>query len=308
MCTAIALHGESFLFGRNMDLDWNFDGEILITPRNMPFSFLEKGKPHYAIIGMAKAVDNYPLYADAANERGLCIAGLHFPQSGHYFSEAPEGSQEIASFELIPWILSTCATVEEALSHLQRACLVDRPFCKDIPTTPLHWIVADQHHALTVEPTVEGLKVYQNSVGILTNEPPFPFHMENRKYYQGLSAEHVISDAGNNLLPLGTASIGLPGDYSSISRFVKADFLLRCAENEDTVYEAGDLFRLLQAVAPTKGSVRLQNGKSHHTVYSCCMEPLKGIYHFQTYDGLSTTTKTLFSYPLETDSLIFTNI
>jgi choloylglycine hydrolase len=290
MCTAITRFGSPFFFGRNMDLDYDFSGEIIVTPRNFPFSFLSE-KTHYAIMGMARTVDGFPLYADAMNEKGLCMAALNFPQSGYYFCRHPEGKQGVASFEMIPLILSLCSTVREAEELLQDISVTNRAFREDIPPTLLHWIVSDQSRSLSIEPRKEGLCVTHNPFGVLTNEPPFSFHCKNAELYQDLSP----------ILPRG--ALGLPGDYSSPSRFIKATYLIKSQRKVELSNTVAHMFRILQAVAPPKGSVILPNGKPHYTVYSCCMEPLQGCYHYQRYDEINTVTQNIFAYPLNESSL-----
>ena len=83
MCTCITYQTDEFYFGRNLDLEYSFGEQIVITPRNyrFPFEGNEDGQNHFAMIGMANITDHYPLYAEAANEKGLCMAGLNFPEN-----------------------------------------------------------------------------------------------------------------------------------------------------------------------------------------------------------------------------------
>ena len=115
MCTSIAMKTGAFYFGRNMDIDYCFDEQVVITPRNYPFEFrcTNTLKKHHAIIGMASIADNYPLYAEAANEKGLCVAGLNFPDNAYYTKRESSDKFNIASFELIPWILGKCSCIDE---------------------------------------------------------------------------------------------------------------------------------------------------------------------------------------------------
>src|SRR5699024_2599362 len=81
MCTCIAYKNKDFYFGRNLDLDCSFGEQVVVTPRNFSLEFrnTEWENRHYAMIGMASADDRFPLYAEAVNEKGLCMAGLNFP-------------------------------------------------------------------------------------------------------------------------------------------------------------------------------------------------------------------------------------
>ena len=180
MCTTVAMTMDSFFFGRNMDLEDSFGEGVVITPRNFPFRFrrTEPSFSHYAMIGMASVMDGYPLYADAVNEKGLCAAGLNFPHNAYYPKWGNGVKTEISPFEVIPFVLGRCATVSEARELLVQAALVDEPFSEALPLTPLHWHIADKNGALVVEPMADGLKLYDDPFGILTNNPPFPFQRE----------------------------------------------------------------------------------------------------------------------------------
>ena len=103
MCTAITYNADNFYFGRTLDYEFSYGEEVTITPKNFPFEFGLAGKlqSHYAIIGMAHILNNYPLYYDAANEKGLCMAALNFVGNAKYNGEI-EGKQNIAQFELYP--------------------------------------------------------------------------------------------------------------------------------------------------------------------------------------------------------------
>ena len=80
MCTAASYRTKDLYFGRNLDYEFSYGDEVTITPRNYPFTFRRAGemRTHYAMIGMAYVAEEYPLYYDAVNEKGLCIAGLNF--------------------------------------------------------------------------------------------------------------------------------------------------------------------------------------------------------------------------------------
>ena len=110
MCTAATYKTNDFYFGRTLDYEFSYGDEVVITPRNYEFSFRRAGvmKTHYAMIGMAYVAGDYPLYYDAVNEKGLGIAGLNFVGNAVYNGEV-QGADNIAQFELIPWILGQCA-------------------------------------------------------------------------------------------------------------------------------------------------------------------------------------------------------
>ena len=178
MCTAATYKTRDFYFGRTLDYEFSYGDQITITPRNYPFHFRHAGviDTHFAIIGMAHVAENYPLYYDAINEKGLGMAGLNFVGNAAYADVKP-GLDNIAQFEFIPWILSQCASVAEVRTLLARMNLVNTPFSKQFPLAQLHWIISDKEESITVESMSDGLHIYDNPVGVLTNNPPFPQQM-----------------------------------------------------------------------------------------------------------------------------------
>lgn len=283
MCTAI--HYDHF-FGRNLDLEYGYPEQVVITPRHFPFRF-RCGyllPHHYALIGMATVANGEPLYYEATNECGLSMAGLSFPHSAHYQPKTA-GKDNLAPFELIPWILGQCNNVAQAKALLQRISVWALPFSREFPLSPLHWIVADKETSIVVEPTLDGLHVYENPVGILTNEPPFPYHMHRLADFMHLSPE--LPEAGFSGIPVsaysnGMGAIGLPGDFSSSSRFVKAAFV-----KANSKYQGSDVaqfFHILNSVSMPSGSVDV-DGRSEITRYSCCCDTEQGIYYYTTYNN-----------------------
>ena len=115
MCTAATYQTKDFYFGRNLDYEFGYGETVTFTPRHYPFQLNGLGvlDQHYAILGMACVQNNYPLYYDAINEKGLCIAGLNFVGNAWYCKDEP-GKDNVAQFELIPWLLGRCATVQDA--------------------------------------------------------------------------------------------------------------------------------------------------------------------------------------------------
>ena len=178
MCTAATYKTKDFYFGRTLDYEFSYGDEIIITPRNYPFVFRHTKtlENHYALIGMACCADNYPLYYDAINEKGLGMAGLNFVGNAHY-QPLSDSEENIASFEFIPWILGQCATVKEVRSFLGHMNLCDTPFSDQFPSSSLHWLIADRSESITVECVADGMKIYDNPVGVLTNNPPFDMQL-----------------------------------------------------------------------------------------------------------------------------------
>ena len=295
MCTAATYKTKAFYFGRTLDYEFSYGDEVTITPRNYPFPFRSMGimKSHYAMIGMAYVVKEYPLYYDAVNEKGLGIAGLNFVGNADYKTEAPD-RDNIAQFEFIPWILSQCATVKEARALLEKINLTDTPFSAELPVAQLHWLIADRDEAITVESVKEGIRVYQNPAGVLTNNPPFDeqmFQLNNYMHLSPASPKNHFSDK----LPLyaysrGMGALGLPGDLSSQSRFVRAVFTKMNAVSGDTEPESvSQFFHILGSVEQQRGCCDVGGGKYEITIYTSCCNADKGIYYYTTYDNHQIT-------------------
>ena len=229
MCTAITYYTNNHYFGRNLDLEYSYKETVTITPRNYKFKFrkVKELDNHYAIIGMAYISNDYPLYYDAINEKGLGMAGLNFPNNANY-KEEQENMNNIAPFEFIPYVLSQCSNIEEVKKLLKNTNIALINFSEQLPASPLHWIIADKETSITVESVKDGLKIYDNPVGVLTNNPTFDIQMFNLNNYMNLSTEQPINKFSKKLnletYSRGMGGIGLPGDLSSASRFVKATF------------------------------------------------------------------------------------
>ena len=268
MCTSIAYHGESFCFGRNMDLEYSFGERVIGCGRRFPFTFryADEMNDHRAFLGVGTVIDGYPMYADAMNEDGLCVAGLNFPNYAHFPRESTS-RLKLAPYELIPYLLGKCESVDDVRGVLSDAGIVDIPFSDDVPNATLHWHIADRSSSVTLESTKQGLKIYDNTVNVLTNSPSFDFQLEHFLAYSNLSS---TSDGERH--SLGYGAIGLPGDLSSMSRFVRAAFLLGCSPEKLSGERACDqLLSLLYAVAMTDGAVIDKDGKPHRTTYTSCM-------------------------------------
>lgn len=291
MCTAVTYQTKDFYFGRTLDYDHSYHEEVVITPRRfvLPFRHRSPLTSHYAMIGMAYVAQEYPLYYDAVNEHGLCMAGLNFVGNAFY-QEVKQGLENIAQFELIPWILAQCANVTEARALLANTNLVNTAFDEQLSVAQLHWIIADAKDCIVVEWGGEGRKVYDNPIGVLTNNPPFPqqaFHLNN---YMRLSPKEPINQFSDHLALApygrGMGAIGLPGDLSSMSRFVRAAFVkLNSRSEADESSSVSQFFHILQSVDQQRGCCISEKGTYEITIYTSCCNATRGIYYYTTYDA-----------------------
>lgn len=294
MCTAITYKTKDHYFGRNLDLEYSYKETVTVTPRNYVFDFRKMGKleSHFAMVGMAYIADGYPLYYDATNEKGLSAAGLNFPENADYKAYC-DGKENVAPFELIPWLLGQCATVADAEKLLARINILKENFSEELPVSPLHWIISDRERSITLESVKSGVKIYENPVGVLTNNPTFDYHLFNLNNYMSLSKgdpQNTFFGEGKEIslktYSRGMGALGLPGDASSMSRFVKATFFKMNARSGDSEEESvSQFFHILRSVEMQRGCVLLGNGLYEITVYSSCCNTDRGIYYYTTYDN-----------------------
>ena len=309
MCTAITFKTNDFYFGRNLDLEHSYNERVVITPRKFPLKMrcVEPLKTHYALIGMATIIENYPLYFEATNEKGLSMAGLNFPGNADY-KPFSDNLKNITPFELIPYILGKCKDIKEAERELNDINLVNINFNGDLPLSPLHWIISDKTKSLTIESVKTGFKIYENPVGVLTNNPTFPYHLMNLNNYMSLHEGASENNLSENIefknYSLGLGALGLPGDYSSASRFIKATFVkykskLGKGEGESV----NQFFHILDSVAMPKGCVLVRKGEYEYTRYSSCCNADKGIYYYKTYEDFNIKKIEINSFDLNTNEL-----
>lgn len=309
MCTAVSYQCGDSYFGRNLDLERGYGERVVVTPRNFPIALRcgETMKRHFGMIGMAAVVNDYPLYFEATNERGLSAAGLNFPGNAYYGEYAP-GRDNVTPFELIPWLLGRCATVAEAKGVLENLNMVNLNFSEELKLTPLHWMVSDRRESIAVESMAAGLRVWDNPFGVLTNNPPFEYHRIHMSNFMGLSVDGASMEFSRELplenYSLGMGALGLPGDYSSPSRFVRA-----CFVKENSVAERNEraavnqFFHILDSVAMPRGCVRTEGGYEY-TRYSSCCNADRGIYYYKTYDDTTIRAAEMHGVDLDGEELI----
>lgn len=307
MCTAVGIgDGMRAFFGRNLDYERSFGESAVIIPRNFRIEMREERDidSHYAIMGICHEESGYPLMYDGANEMGLCMAGLNFTRSCHYREAAEAGRHSVAPFEFILWILAKCGNVSEAAELIEKTSIVDIPFDRCLPNSKLHYLVFDKSGGIAVEPSLHGIKIYPDPVGVLTNEPEFPMQVLNLSNFSNLSVTPpkggVFGGRDIELYSRGMGAIGLPGDGSSMSRFARAAFIrasARCDPSE--VQNVSRLFHILASVEQVRGSCILENGEAEFTQYSSCYSTETASMYYRLYDELSTRTLKMSDFDLD---------
>lgn len=309
MCTAATYQTKGFYMGRTLDYEFSYGDEITVTPRHYEFQFRHMGSvsSHYAMIGMAHVAGDYPLYYDAMNEKGLGMAGLNFVGNAD-FQEVDDTRDNVAQFEFIPWILCQCATLEEVKKLLSRMNLIGTPFSPQLPTAQLHWLIADESGSLTVECMTDGLHIYDNPVGVLTNNPPFDkqlFHLNDFMHLSPKQPENTFSsDLNLQAYSRGMGALGLPGDLSSASRFVRVAFTKLNSRSGDSENESvSQFFHILGSVDQQRGCCEVADGKYEITLYTSCCSADTGIYYYTTYENHQISGVDMYRENLDGDTL-----
>lgn len=307
MCTAASFKNKNTYFGRTLDYEFSYGEKVTITPRNYPFEFRHLGlnNNHYAIIGMAHIHNDYPMYYDAMNEYGLGMAGLNFVGNAKY-NEVIEGKENVAQFEFISFILSTCKNVLEAKNKIKEINLVKTPYNEYYPAAKLHWILRDTNDCIVVEAMENGLHIYDNKTGALTNNPPFNYQLENLKNYVSLNNDEPNKSFSFNeaFYSRGMGSVGLPGDLTSQGRFVRVVYTAHFSvASPDENSSVNQFFHILESVWQTRGLCKI-NDKYEITIYASCMNLNEGIYYYKTYDNPQISVVYLKNENLNSSKLI----
>lgn len=307
MCTAASFKNKNTYFGRTLDYEFSYGEKVTITPRNYPFEFRHLGlnNNHYAIIGMAHIHNDYPMYYDAMNEYGLGMAGLNFVGNAKY-NEVIEGKENVAQFEFISFILSTCKNVLEAKNKIKEINLVKTPYNEYYPAAKLHWILRDTNDCIVVEAMEDGLHIYDNKTGALTNNPPFNYQLENLKNYVSLNNDEPNKSFSFNeaFYSRGMGSVGLPGDLTSQGRFVRVVYTAHFSvASPDENSSVNQFFHILESAWQTRGLCKI-NDKYEITIYASCMNLNEGIYYYKTYDNPQISAVYLKNENLNSSKLI----
>lgn len=314
MCTCIMIkNNNNTFFGRNMDIVDSFNEKIILIPRNYQINLKKERKisNHFAIIGMGTIINNYPLLADAANEKGLAIAGLSFIGNAKYY-EYNDEKINLAPYELVLYLLANYENISQVKTALSQINIINEDFSESIKLTSLHFMISDQNESIVLETTKEGMKIYDNPYNILTNNPPFSYHIENIKNYLHLN-NNIPENTFDKKLTInpysyGQGLIGLPGDYSSSSRFIKALYIknnmLLTNNCENTIEH---FFYCLESVKMIKGIVKTEKGYEY-TRYTSCINTTSSIYYYMTYDNHTIKQINLKSHNLNENNLIIYEI
>ena len=277
MCTAIRLKNNHYYVGRTLDLEYNYDEKVIIVPRKFPikYKYLKQNDNHFSIFGIGIIIDNYPLFYDACNEYGLSICGLNMPLSTNY-SSFTYNKINITSYELIIYLLSECKNLKEVKNKFDDLNITDDNFNANFLASKLHFLITENNESIVLEIIDGKINIYNNKIGVLTNEPQFPFHLYNLNNY-----DHLSKMTKNNYFK-GSGLIGLPGDNLSTSRFIKAAF----SKNNFIISKnISEIFNIFNNIFEINGLNITLDNKVYKTIYISLYDLSNKILYFKTYNN-----------------------
>ncbi|MCP0886632.1 choloylglycine hydrolase family protein [Ligilactobacillus sp. WILCCON 0076] len=293
MCTALsfATEDDTHFLARTMDFSFELEAQLIYIPREYEFSSLVAGTKYttkYGFIGAGRDVDGY-IFADGFNEKGFSIASLYFEKNAKYSTNNKEGALNVASTDMVSWALGNIATVAEFEKRYSELNVVEKINPLLQTQVPLHWIVADSLGKTGVlEITAQGAKFYQNEVGVMTNSPEFLWHMNNLNHYVNLQPTDFTSKKYGDYETVsdgpGSGALGLPGDYTSASRFIRTTFLKQYSDHSAGVKNGVNaVLHVLNSVDIPKGVKITSKNVVDYTQYKGIMDLNNLSYYFMAY-------------------------
>ncbi len=284
---------------RTMEFGFDVRSKLLIIPKGTDLTFLSsneqkdglKLKTKYGFAGM-NAVEK-EIVVDGMNEAGLYLGCFYFPGFAKYESLTQENQKNaISSEEMGNYVLGNFASVEEVINGLKDVTVVGS-FIKDIQgEAPFHYAITDASgRSIVVEYTADGLNIHDNNVGAVCNSPSYDWHLTNLRNYVNLNPNnrHGVTLNGEKYSSLGegTGMLGLPGDYTSSSRFVRATAFSNTAlPSQDETEGIFRAFHILNAFDIPKGAIREKVNNqvfTDYTVWTSAADTKNKKYYYKTY-------------------------
>ncbi len=320
-CTGIRLKAKdgAVVYGRTMEFGFPLQSRAIIIPRHFDLQGQStqgrRGmawKTKYAAVGMnAISLDRL---VDGVNEKGLAAGIYYMPGYAGYQTISPkDDARALAPWEPVTWLLTTCATVAEARAAIETARVVEAtaPELNIVP--PVHYVVHDkQGQSLVIEYVRGELHLHDNPLGVMTNAPEFSWHMTNLHNYVNLRAMNSapVKIDGVSLQPFGQGSglFGLPGDFTSPSRFVRAALFGAVAlEGRDGPEAIGQLFHLLDNFDIPLGSVEQGEGDAkvlESTEWTTASDLKNSVFYFHTFENRRVQRIDLKAADLDSDRIV----
>ena len=321
-CTGILLKTKdgSIVHGRTVEFGIKIDSSIAVVPRGYAFTGetpLGDGLKYtakYAAVGMIAATDVKLL--DGLNEAGLAVGAFYFPTFADYTPATRENQKKGLSPADFPnWLLTQFASVGEVRRAIESGAAVITPTILKAwgpQTPPFHYVVYDKTGAsIVIEPIHGRLAVFDNPLGVVTNSPGFDWHMTNLRNYIALNPRNVppVKIDGETFRQLGQGSgmLGLPGDFTPPSRFVRAAVFSATAIPSETAEKGIEqVFHILNDFDIPVGVARdVSDGVVHtdYTLLTMARDPQSLRYYYKSYEDQTIRMVDLKKFDLQAKSV-----
>ena len=300
-CTGIIIKTKNGVTipARTMEFGFDIKSKLLIIPKGSDITFLSfvdgkdgyKMKAKYGFAGMIAVEKN--IVVDGVNEAGLYLGCFYFSGDAQYEKlTSSNQSSAVSSEELGNYVLGSFATIDEVIEGLKKITVVGSFIDVIQGEAPFHYAVTDATgRSVVIEYTKEGLQVHENTVNAVCNNPTYDWHLTNLRNYVNLTPNNRQGFNVNNEkikgMGQGTGMLGMPGDYTSPSRFIRAaafaNTALPSANEEEGIFRA---FHTLNAFDIPKGAIRDSATKDAHTdytVWTSAVDTRNKMYYYKTY-------------------------
>ncbi|MBC2595336.1 choloylglycine hydrolase family protein [Ruficoccus amylovorans] len=316
-CTSLLVKtsDDGYVYGRTMEFGFELESEAVVAPRGLSYTGTgaKKGQDSlkwtgkYAVVGM-NAVKQ-PLVCDGLNEKGLAGGILYFPGYAEYTDPAQANpAKSLAPWEFLTWCLTSFANVDEVKAAVENGDVqvVNLVFPAFGFVAPFHYTLHDANgKSIVIEPTGGTLKVYDNPFGVLTNAPTFDWHLTNLKNYTKLSDAngsslkvdgHVIDSFGS-----GSGWIGLPGDPTPPSRFIRAfAYSMTPVAQPDGTESVRLVEHIMNNFDLPKGFIRNdKSDEADYTQWTVVADMANRVYYVKTYDNQQLQAIALKDFDLD---------
>lgn len=305
MCTTIGFHyNKGIVFGRTLELGMKLDHKILFVPKNS-VGFIQTNKESldskYSTLGTG--FFDIASFGDGINEMGLVASSNFLPGYATFSKDPVEGKINLITSDAFDYLLTRCKDVSEVRKEAKKLILLENGRTEKETSTSNHFFFMDaEGNKLVLEPKEGVLTAYENPYGVLTNAPEFPWHATNLKNYLHLKAENVeetiFNEATVSKLGEGSGMMGLPGDFTPPSRFVRSAYFVshtpKDLEREAAIIQ---VFRILsQADIPTGAIVDPREGHRDETLYTGVMDTGRNAYYIKCHDNINIQSFYLADY------------
>jgi len=267
----------------------------------------------YAVAGLNGL--GLPLVVDGVNEMGLAGGIFYFPgYAGYQVVSEGEQGQTLAPQELLTWMLTNYATIDEVRAALPTVKVAAVEVSSLKAVMPMHYVVHDaEGNSLVIEYVDGQLRTHDNPIGVITNAPTFDWHLTNLSNYVNLSPNNApartIGGLKLDAFGQGSGLVGMPGDFTPPARFVRAFVFSQAAvPGDDGAATVREAFHVLDNFDIPRGTVRGSEGGERYdelTQWTSASDLRNRVYYFHTLDNRCIRRFELLKANLDGPQVIF---